>query len=762
MDETAGTVARDSSGNGNHLTLMGSARFGPGHSGNGLVLDASLGWASVPSSPSIRWPTSGVTLSAWIDPANVAQRHEIIRLGQSYDLWIYDGHLRITTVGGGVNDLTACPDDLLAAGSGWHHVAGVNDGVVLTVYLDGNWVCSNPMTGGLGSYSTADTLCVGKDCQYNGSSFEGTVDDVRIYAAAATAADICADAGRAPGTCTAPPVLAAPFAFARFGAPPPALRVVPSSHLSSSVDVELQWSTDPSFATASGATLVGVSTGMAASYLLAAAELPAGAATVHWRARSAPSGSTVWTPYAAQSFRIDPAQPGTAWQQTTEAQFREGAPGDLDRTSTRAGEDGEVVLGFNTPAVFSDDFESGALAAWTVVNANGTTRTATAANAVLPPSGMYALRLTDTDGTPTAPEAMCGFGSALGSGAVEWWQQTSEDGALVELLSARGAGPVLTWRAGQVQRLTSGATVPFSPAIPYAAGAWTHYRLEYTDGATYDLYVNRERRATGVPMTGAPDRFRASDDGQASTSLTGLLQDDVRVSAGATLGTFASPAIRASDVPGGWRRLDWSASGEGLTVQVETQVGPAWELVPDADLPGNAAGLASSPVSLEGLSAASHPMLSLKATLRRPGPTDPSPRLQSWTVTGVLLQITSELSARAECGAPFHLSPTVEGTGPFVWSVAGAPEGLVMDAASGALTWTPRADQAGLHTLELVVANAGGEDRRPVSIEVTCAPPRALALGCDCNEAPAVPVILLAVAWLGRLGRARRPRGNQV
>ncbi len=101
---------------------------------------------------------------------------------------------------------------------------------------------------------------------------------------------------------------------------------------------------------------------------------------------------------------------------------------------------------------------------------------------------------------------------------------------------------------------------------------------------------------------------------------------------------------------------------------------------------------------------------------------------------------TSAASTTAFCGAPYHYSglhtPEVTGSAPFVFTIApiagsALPAGLIVDAATGELTWTPAKADIGTHPLSFSVTNSAGRDTQVFSIVVECKDETKIAVGCS-------------------------------
>ncbi len=104
--------------------------------------------------------------------------------------------------------------------------------------------------------------------------------------------------------------------------------------------------------------------------------------------------------------------------------------------------------------------------------------------------------------------------------------------------------------------------------------------------------------------------------------------------------------------------------------------------------------------------------------------------------------IRSKAASTAKVGAPFVYDEDGRASavnGPFRWAVGlvvdqqrvGAPAGMTIDEATGALTWTPTSAQLGSQEVALVVTNAAGSAVQRFSVQVAAAPG-----GCGCDATP--------------------------
>ena len=209
MDDGSGTVALDSSGNGNHAFLRNGVTFTTGRNGTGatnhtLVAGQHL---RVTRSASLDTPTNKLSITAWVDPGTTPMSGWQTIAGRqlgtaSNDQWILTLNsgrpvFLISTVAG--VSLIAAPDAIVAGA--WTHLAGTYDGRTMRLYVNGTEVVAGPSSGNL-SVSTRDLLIgAGANDDVAGSAeeqFTGRLDDVVLAAAAFSAAQVKSLATDAP------------------------------------------------------------------------------------------------------------------------------------------------------------------------------------------------------------------------------------------------------------------------------------------------------------------------------------------------------------------------------------------------------------------------------------------------------------------------------------------------------------------------------------------------------------------------------------
>ncbi len=190
MNEGEGTTVNDTSGNGMTGSFAGAGMNwvnGPSASyGTALDFNGS-GYVDVPDSTGSSLDvTTQMTFCAWINTDTNAISNTIAWKPGAYRIFQQYGnvYISLTGVNGGDN---AAP---MAVGfNQWYHIAFTYDGSNIRSYLNG--VLQNT-TAATGTIATNDnSLRIG---WYNSTpNYDGTLDNIRIYDQALTAAQIVAD-----------------------------------------------------------------------------------------------------------------------------------------------------------------------------------------------------------------------------------------------------------------------------------------------------------------------------------------------------------------------------------------------------------------------------------------------------------------------------------------------------------------------------------------------------------------------------------------
>jgi len=210
LDDPSGS---DSSGNGNAASFVNgpvpdAASAAPVGFSNpaSLPLDGTDDHASVPDSATLNFGPSSFTVCLWIRPADTTNRRVLNKWDGPGDKgWIMDvnstaGNLRFR-----VDDGPNSTDLNVGAGVAadqWQHVAGRCDRVAnqISIFRNGARVATANLSTAFGNADTAVPLLMGRlenpPGTASGNHFNGRLDDVRIYGAALSDAEI---AGLAAG-----------------------------------------------------------------------------------------------------------------------------------------------------------------------------------------------------------------------------------------------------------------------------------------------------------------------------------------------------------------------------------------------------------------------------------------------------------------------------------------------------------------------------------------------------------------------------------
>ena len=202
FDEGSGTTANDASGNGQNATLAGGAAWTTGRQGQGsaLALNGNGAYASLPAN--VVDTVGDFTIATWVYWNGGQTWSRIFDFGSDTLHYMFlsprtgRGTLEfVTTLNGNFGEVRAIAPIALPAGQ-WMHVAVTLSGTTCTLYLNGAAVAT---VGGMfiPPFQVGHTTqnWIGRS-QYSGDpTFNGKIDDFRIYDGALGAADIRALAG---------------------------------------------------------------------------------------------------------------------------------------------------------------------------------------------------------------------------------------------------------------------------------------------------------------------------------------------------------------------------------------------------------------------------------------------------------------------------------------------------------------------------------------------------------------------------------------
>lgn len=202
--EGTGTTTTDSTGNGNNGTLTSTTWTAGRISGNALSFNGSTS-AQTNVNATLFGFSTGFTYIGWIKITDVTVNGTLIYKGDNdvvNDGWAIgvganggNPTVLIRAEGSG-SDLIYAVNTTAVNGS-WHMIAATWDGVVTSaagchIYFDGVEQSSIVASSGSGSHADSQSLLpiVGKGLAPSASFFGGVMDEVRMYSAPLTSAQI--------------------------------------------------------------------------------------------------------------------------------------------------------------------------------------------------------------------------------------------------------------------------------------------------------------------------------------------------------------------------------------------------------------------------------------------------------------------------------------------------------------------------------------------------------------------------------------------
>jgi hypothetical protein len=193
FNEGTGVTAADASGNNNTGVLSNATWTAQGRFGNALLFDGTSSVVTIASSASLTL-TTGLTLEAWVYPTGSVDYWRTV-IQKAVDAFYLQAGSNLATpamggtFGGSGGTTTAYAASALPLNT-WSHLAATYDGAQIRVYVNGALAGSQAVTGALETNGNA--IRIGANT-YAGESFQGHIDEVRIYNRALSQAEIQTD-----------------------------------------------------------------------------------------------------------------------------------------------------------------------------------------------------------------------------------------------------------------------------------------------------------------------------------------------------------------------------------------------------------------------------------------------------------------------------------------------------------------------------------------------------------------------------------------
>ncbi len=178
----------DRSGNGNNGTWYGSMIGGSYYTGGKINQAGNFNgtddYVNVPTSPLLH-PLSYVTVSAWVNMTSSTGPFDGITTDNGNDYYLQaqwpKWRFYVINTSSVYKDVFSINN--ITTGQ-WYFLTGVYDGSNVSLYVNGVLQAQNPQTGNIQNSAGNITISTG------GRHFYGTIDDVRIYNRALSAAEI--------------------------------------------------------------------------------------------------------------------------------------------------------------------------------------------------------------------------------------------------------------------------------------------------------------------------------------------------------------------------------------------------------------------------------------------------------------------------------------------------------------------------------------------------------------------------------------------
>jgi hypothetical protein len=196
LDTGTGDEAYDVSANQNNGAIIGSPSWVTGKIGDGLALNGTSQYVTVPSSSSDS-QTGTMTIEAWVKLTNYTNTNEIVSKTIGSGSTNNTFELRTQASTGDLQFLgydtaleTVTSSSAVPIGS-WEHVAVTKTGTTATLYINGAQVGSGTVAT---TTSNSNNMVIGGRNDFiSGYYLNGSIDEVRLYNSALTTAQIAGD-----------------------------------------------------------------------------------------------------------------------------------------------------------------------------------------------------------------------------------------------------------------------------------------------------------------------------------------------------------------------------------------------------------------------------------------------------------------------------------------------------------------------------------------------------------------------------------------
>jgi sialidase-1 len=189
FDETSGTTATDSSGNGNTGTVTNGATWAVGHLNNGLTFDGTNDYVDAGNKTSMQFGQGDFTAAAWVKTDTITGNRFIFwygDVGTAVPSWWVQmessGKVSFLIDGTSAPTGNYVATDTAALSVGvWTHIAVTREDSIIRIYVNGVETKAIYTSNIPDVTSASNGLAIGKDKNGTTRYWDGMIDEVRVY-----------------------------------------------------------------------------------------------------------------------------------------------------------------------------------------------------------------------------------------------------------------------------------------------------------------------------------------------------------------------------------------------------------------------------------------------------------------------------------------------------------------------------------------------------------------------------------------------------
>lgn len=187
LNESSGTTATDQKGV-NNGTITGGVTLGVTGATTGdtaMSFNGTSGYVALSQLSGLQTPN--FSLEAWFKTTNNASQ-KIYRWRLNGNMLIINGGLPQVIYNDSAANVHSAASSVNHADGNWHHMVGTYDGSTLKLYLDGSLTVSTSTSAPI--FYGGGGVAIGRDGDFSGEYFNGSIDEVAVYNYALTASKV--------------------------------------------------------------------------------------------------------------------------------------------------------------------------------------------------------------------------------------------------------------------------------------------------------------------------------------------------------------------------------------------------------------------------------------------------------------------------------------------------------------------------------------------------------------------------------------------